>query len=343
MSTDVMILRERTDQTIRVVPRARPDSLRRSNEARSSASSARTGPASRPRCASSRASSPRPTAPPRSTGTTCSTSPLEVRRKHRLPAAARARSTRTCASGSTSGSSPTCAASTSPPSRTRMRKVVEVCGLAQVLGKDISTSRTATASASGSARRWCTIPPILILDEPTSDLDPNEKAEVIKYIKEIGKERTILLSTHNLAEVESRLRPRHHRLQGSHRRRRSARRDPQPQPARSLRRCRSASRSAERGQGARPRTEVQAALTRLAGVRSVTELPTDDKAHAFELIGRSRRRPARRSLPARRRQGLDAPRAAPRFADARRRLPRSHQRRRATRSRRWSRPARRRR
>src|SRR4029077_14599916 len=46
-------------------------------------------------------------------------------------------------------------------------------------------------------------PPILILDEPTSDLDPNEKAEVIKYIKEIGKERTILLSTHNLAEVET--------------------------------------------------------------------------------------------------------------------------------------------
>jgi ABC-2 type transport system ATP-binding protein len=45
-------------------------------------------------------------------------------------------------------------------------------------------------------------PPILILDEPTSDLDPNEKAEVIRYIQEIGKDRTILLSTHNLAEVE---------------------------------------------------------------------------------------------------------------------------------------------
>ncbi len=45
-------------------------------------------------------------------------------------------------------------------------------------------------------------PPILILDEPTSDLDPNEKAEVLRYIKEIGKDRTILLSTHNLNEVE---------------------------------------------------------------------------------------------------------------------------------------------
>ena len=41
------------------------------------------------------------------------------------------------------------------------------------------------------------------LDEPTADLDPNEKAEVIRYIKEIGKERTVLLSTHNLSEVET--------------------------------------------------------------------------------------------------------------------------------------------
>ena len=44
-------------------------------------------------------------------------------------------------------------------------------------------------------------PPILILDEPTSDLDPRE-AEVLRYIKEIGKDRTILLSPHNLSEVE---------------------------------------------------------------------------------------------------------------------------------------------
>jgi ABC-2 type transport system ATP-binding protein len=45
-------------------------------------------------------------------------------------------------------------------------------------------------------------PKILILDEPTADLDPNEKAEVIRYIQEIGKDRTVLLSTHNLQEAE---------------------------------------------------------------------------------------------------------------------------------------------
>jgi ABC-2 type transport system ATP-binding protein len=45
-------------------------------------------------------------------------------------------------------------------------------------------------------------PPILILDEPTADLDPNESAEVIEYIKQIGKTRTVMLSTHDLAEAK---------------------------------------------------------------------------------------------------------------------------------------------
>src|SRR5581483_8732057 len=45
--------------------------------------------------------------------------------------------------------------------------------------------------------------PILILDEPTSDLDPNEKAEFLDYLKQIGQERTVMLSTHNLSEVEA--------------------------------------------------------------------------------------------------------------------------------------------
>lgn len=86
--------------------------------------------------------------------------------------------------------------------RSRMHKVVEVCGLAQVLGKDIGTLSHGYRQRVGLGQALIHDPPILILDEPTSDLDPNEKAEVLKYIQEIGKERTILLSTHNLAEVE---------------------------------------------------------------------------------------------------------------------------------------------
>ncbi len=85
----------------------------------------------------------------------------------------------------------------------RMKRIVEVCGLANVLGKDIRTLSHGYRQRVGLGQALVHDPPILILDEPTSDLDPNEKAEVIRYIKEIGKERTILLSTHNLPEVEA--------------------------------------------------------------------------------------------------------------------------------------------
>ena len=85
----------------------------------------------------------------------------------------------------------------------RMRKIVEICGLAQVLGKDIGQLSHGYRQRVGLGQALVHDPPILILDEPTADLDPNEKAEVIRYIKEIGAERTVLLSTHNLSEVEA--------------------------------------------------------------------------------------------------------------------------------------------
>ena len=86
--------------------------------------------------------------------------------------------------------------------KSRLKKVIEVCGLGQSLGKDIATLSHGYRQRVGLGQALIHDPPILILDEPTSDLDPNEKAEVLKYIKEIGKDRTILLSTHNLSEVE---------------------------------------------------------------------------------------------------------------------------------------------
>src|ERR1700681_2303090 len=86
--------------------------------------------------------------------------------------------------------------------RKRAKSVVEVCGLAQVLGKEIKYLSHGYRQRVGLAQALIHDPPILILDEPTSDLDPNEKAEFLRYIKEIGKDRTILLSTHNLSEVE---------------------------------------------------------------------------------------------------------------------------------------------
>src|ERR1700682_6555676 len=85
----------------------------------------------------------------------------------------------------------------------RARNVVEVCGLAQVLGKEIRHLSHGYRQRVGLAQALIHDPPILILDEPTSDLDPNEKAEFLDYLKQIGKERTVMLSTHNLAEVEA--------------------------------------------------------------------------------------------------------------------------------------------
>src|ERR1700730_13252103 len=87
--------------------------------------------------------------------------------------------------------------------RRRATSVVEVCGLAQVLGKEIRYLSHGYRQRVGLAQALIHDPPILILDEPTSDLDPNERTEFLNYLKQIGKDRTVLLSTHNLKEVEA--------------------------------------------------------------------------------------------------------------------------------------------
>ncbi len=87
--------------------------------------------------------------------------------------------------------------------KSRIRKVIDVCGLGDALQKDIGELSHGYRQRVGLAQALLHDPPILILDEPTSDLDPNEKAEFIEYLKAIGRDRTVLLSTHNLAEVEA--------------------------------------------------------------------------------------------------------------------------------------------
>lgn len=87
--------------------------------------------------------------------------------------------------------------------RDRIRKVVKICGLDEALRKEIGQLSYGYRQRVGLAQALIHDPPILILDEPTADLDPNESAEVIEYIKEIGKTRTVMLSTHDLAEVKA--------------------------------------------------------------------------------------------------------------------------------------------
>src|SRR5439155_26586423 len=87
--------------------------------------------------------------------------------------------------------------------RARIRKVVDICGLNDALPKDIGELSHGYRQRVGLAQALLHDPPILILDEPTSDLDPNEKAEFIEYLKAIGRDRTVMRSTHNLAELEA--------------------------------------------------------------------------------------------------------------------------------------------
>jgi len=169
----------------------------------------------------------------------------------------------------------------------RMKGIIEVCGLATSMGKDIRDLSHGYRQRVGLAQALVHDPPILILDEPTSDLDPNEKAEVIKYIQEIGKERTILLSTHNLSEVEQACARAIIVSKG---------RIVADGPLEDIR-AKSGKvryvvtvhekRLMEGSSAKKPPSaeEVQAALEKLPGVTSVTELPTDDRAHSFQIMG----------------------------------------------------------
>ncbi len=87
--------------------------------------------------------------------------------------------------------------------RERIKKVVKICGLEDALRKEIGQLSYGYRQRVGLAQALIHDPPILILDEPTADLDPNESAQIIEYIKEIGKTRTVMLSTHDLTEVKA--------------------------------------------------------------------------------------------------------------------------------------------
>jgi ABC-2 type transport system ATP-binding protein len=86
--------------------------------------------------------------------------------------------------------------------RKRLKEVVEETGLGDVIAKPIRARSKGYKQRVGLAQALIHEPPILILDEPMSGLDPNQAVEIRDLIKDIGRERTIILSTHNLAEVQ---------------------------------------------------------------------------------------------------------------------------------------------
>lgn len=85
----------------------------------------------------------------------------------------------------------------------RIREMVIVCGLDREKHKKIGELSKGYRQRVGLAQALIHDPQILILDEPTTGLDPNQIIEIRNLIKEAGKEKTVILSTHILPEVEA--------------------------------------------------------------------------------------------------------------------------------------------
>ena len=85
----------------------------------------------------------------------------------------------------------------------RIEAVTELCKLKDVLEKPIHQLSKGYKQRCGMAQALLHEPDVLIMDEPTTGLDPNQIRDVRRTIRELGKSKTILLSTHILQEVEA--------------------------------------------------------------------------------------------------------------------------------------------
>jgi ABC-2 type transport system ATP-binding protein len=87
--------------------------------------------------------------------------------------------------------------------KSRIAEMVKVCGLNIEKHKKIGELSKGYRQRVGLAQALIHDPEILILDEPTTGLDPNQIVEIRNLIREIGREKTVILSTHILPEVEA--------------------------------------------------------------------------------------------------------------------------------------------
>jgi ABC-2 type transport system ATP-binding protein len=85
----------------------------------------------------------------------------------------------------------------------RIREIAGICGLGEVMHRSIHELSKGYKQRVGLAHAMMSDPEILILDEPTTGLDPNQIVEIRDIIKKIGREKTVILSTHILSEVEA--------------------------------------------------------------------------------------------------------------------------------------------
>lgn len=85
----------------------------------------------------------------------------------------------------------------------RIEEIIDLVGLIDIKGKKIAELSKGYRQRVGLAAALLHDPEVLILDEPTTGLDPNQLKDIRNLIKEIGKTKTVLLSTHIMQEVEA--------------------------------------------------------------------------------------------------------------------------------------------
>ncbi len=88
-------------------------------------------------------------------------------------------------------------------SKQRIEEVIDLVGITPEKSKKISQLSKGYKQRVGLAQAILHAPDLLVLDEPTNGLDPNQIIEIRNLIREIGKEKTVILSTHLMQEVEA--------------------------------------------------------------------------------------------------------------------------------------------
>jgi ABC-2 type transport system ATP-binding protein len=87
--------------------------------------------------------------------------------------------------------------------RRSLNRLADLCGINEIMHRPVHELSKGYKQRVGLAHAMMKDPEILVLDEPTSGLDPNQIAEIREIIKEIGREKTVILSSHILSEVEA--------------------------------------------------------------------------------------------------------------------------------------------
>ncbi len=87
--------------------------------------------------------------------------------------------------------------------RSRVKEMVDLCGLTQEQNKKIGALSKGYRQRVGLAQSLVHDPEVLILDEPTTGLDPNQIVEIRNLIKEVSREKTVIFSTHIMQEVQA--------------------------------------------------------------------------------------------------------------------------------------------